>query len=62
MYGRTYLGNERTTFIIDPAGKIACVCRTLTVSIRAAPQVRQGLERLPKGPRRLFNDRYIQRP
>jgi thioredoxin-dependent peroxiredoxin len=27
MYGRTYLGNERTTFIIDPAGKIAEVLR-----------------------------------
>lgn len=25
MYGRTYLGNERTTFIIDPAGKVAAV-------------------------------------
>jgi peroxiredoxin Q/BCP len=27
MYGRTYLGNERTTFVIDPAGKIAEVLR-----------------------------------
>jgi peroxiredoxin Q/BCP len=27
MYGRTYLGNERTTFVIDPAGKIAAVLR-----------------------------------
>ncbi len=27
MYGRTYLGNERTTFIIDPAGKITAVLR-----------------------------------
>jgi peroxiredoxin Q/BCP len=27
MYGRTYLGNERTTFIIDPAGKVAEVLR-----------------------------------
>ncbi len=27
MYGRTYLGNERTTFIIDPAGGIAEVLR-----------------------------------
>jgi peroxiredoxin Q/BCP len=23
MYGREFLGNERTTFIIDPAGKVA---------------------------------------
>lgn len=27
MYGRSYLGNERTTFIIDPEGKIAQVLR-----------------------------------
>jgi peroxiredoxin Q/BCP len=27
MYGRTYLGNERTTFIIDPAGKVVEVLR-----------------------------------
>jgi thioredoxin-dependent peroxiredoxin len=27
MYGRTYLANERTTFIIDPAGTVAEVLR-----------------------------------
>jgi len=27
MYGKTYFGNERTTFIIDPAGKVAQVLR-----------------------------------
>jgi peroxiredoxin Q/BCP len=27
MYGRTYLGNERTTFIVDPAGTVAEVLR-----------------------------------
>jgi peroxiredoxin Q/BCP len=27
MYGRQYLGNERTTFVINPAGKIARVLR-----------------------------------
>jgi thioredoxin-dependent peroxiredoxin len=27
MYGRQYLGNERTTFIVDPEGKIARVLR-----------------------------------
>lgn len=27
MYGRTYMGNERTTFIIDPDGKVARVLR-----------------------------------
>ncbi|HEV3071760.1 MAG TPA: thioredoxin-dependent thiol peroxidase [Solirubrobacteraceae bacterium] len=27
MYGRTYMGNERTTFVIDPDGKVAQVLR-----------------------------------
>ena len=27
MYGRTYWGNERTTFVIDPDGKVAEVLR-----------------------------------
>jgi peroxiredoxin Q/BCP len=27
MYGRTYMGNERTTFVIDPEGKITEVFR-----------------------------------
>jgi thioredoxin-dependent peroxiredoxin len=27
MYGKTYLGNERTTFIVDPDGKVARVLR-----------------------------------
>lgn len=27
MYGKTYFGNERTTFIIDPAGTVAEVLR-----------------------------------
>jgi peroxiredoxin Q/BCP len=27
MYGRTYMGNERTTFTIDPEGRIAKVLR-----------------------------------
>lgn len=27
MYGRTYWGNERTTFIVDPAGRVADVLR-----------------------------------
>ncbi len=27
MYGRTYWGNERTTFIIGPDGKVAEVLR-----------------------------------
>ena len=27
MYGRTYMGNERTTFVVDKAGKVAEVLR-----------------------------------
>jgi peroxiredoxin Q/BCP len=27
MYGRTYFGNERTTFVIDPDGRVARVLR-----------------------------------
>jgi len=27
MYGRTYFGNERTTFVIDSAGRVASVLR-----------------------------------
>jgi peroxiredoxin Q/BCP len=27
MYGRTYMGNERTTFVIDSAGRVADVLR-----------------------------------
>jgi peroxiredoxin Q/BCP len=27
MYGRTYMGNERSTFVIDPEGKISHVFR-----------------------------------
>ena len=27
MYGRTYFGNERTTFVIDSAGRVAHVLR-----------------------------------
>lgn len=27
MYGREYLGNERTTFVIDPGGRVAEVLR-----------------------------------
>ena len=27
MYGRTYFGNERTTFVIDPKGKVTQVLR-----------------------------------
>lgn len=27
MYGRKYMGAERTTFVIDPAGRISAVFR-----------------------------------
>jgi peroxiredoxin Q/BCP len=44
MYGRTYLGNERTTFIIDPAGKIAEVLRKVKPSEHDA-RVLEALDR-----------------
>jgi thioredoxin-dependent peroxiredoxin len=30
MYGKTYFGNERTTFVIDPDGKVQAVLRKVT--------------------------------
>jgi peroxiredoxin Q/BCP len=44
MYGRTFLGNERTTFIIDPGGKIAQVLRKVKPS-EHDEQVLKALER-----------------
>jgi peroxiredoxin Q/BCP len=32
MYGRSYRGNERTTFIVDPGGKVAEVLRKVKPS------------------------------
>lgn len=32
MYGRTYMGNERTTFVVDPDGKVAKVLRKVKPS------------------------------
>lgn len=32
MYGRTYWGNERTSFVIDPSGRIAQVLRKVKPS------------------------------
>jgi peroxiredoxin Q/BCP len=45
MYGRTYLGNERTTFIIDPAGRVAEVLRKVKPAEHDA-LVLSALERL----------------
>ncbi|HYZ23125.1 MAG TPA: thioredoxin-dependent thiol peroxidase [Rhodopila sp.] len=36
MYGRTYMGMERTTFLIDGAGKIAKAWRKVSVTGHAA--------------------------
>ena len=36
MYGRTYMGMERTTFLIDAGGKIARVWRKVKVTGHAA--------------------------
>jgi peroxiredoxin Q/BCP len=43
MYGRTYWGNERTTFIIDPDGKVARVLRKVKPAQHDAP-VLQALQ------------------
>jgi thioredoxin-dependent peroxiredoxin len=32
MYGKTYFGNERTTFVIGPDGKVARVLRKVKPS------------------------------
>ena len=36
LYGRTYMGMERTTYLVDPAGKIARVWRKVKVTGHAA--------------------------
>jgi thioredoxin-dependent peroxiredoxin len=43
MYGRTYLGNERTTFIIDPDGRVSRVLPKVKPS-EHDDQVLQALE------------------
>ena len=32
MYGRTYFGNERTTFVITPGGRVAQVLRKVKLA------------------------------
>ncbi len=32
MYGKTYFGNERTTFVIGPDGRVASVLRKVKPS------------------------------
>ena len=44
MYGRTYFGNERSTFIIDPGGKVAEVLR----KVKPAEHDRLVLEALAR--------------
>jgi peroxiredoxin Q/BCP len=43
LYGRAYLGNERTTFIIDPDGRVSRVLRKVKPS-EHDEQVLQALE------------------
>ena len=45
LYGRTYMGIERTTFIIDERGKIAAIFPKVKVD-RHAQAVREALDRL----------------
>ncbi len=55
MYGRSYFGNERTTFVIDAAGSVAAVLRkvkpgehdALVLAALAAPAA-DGAERGPR--------------
>ena len=42
MYGRTYMGNERTTFVIDAGGEVAAVLR----KVKPATHDQQVLEAL----------------
>jgi thioredoxin-dependent peroxiredoxin len=49
MYGKTYFGNERTTFVVDPEGKVAEVLRKVKPAehdelvLRALEQARPSL-------------------
>jgi len=43
MYGRKYMGMERSTFVIDPQGKIAAIYR----KVKPAEHVAEVLENLP---------------
>jgi peroxiredoxin Q/BCP len=42
MYGRKYMGIERTTFVVDPQGKIA----TVFAKVKPAGHAEQVLESL----------------
>jgi thioredoxin-dependent peroxiredoxin len=44
MYGRTYFGNERTTFVVDPDGRVAQVLR----KVKPATHDQQVLEALAR--------------
>ena len=45
MFGRRYFGNARTTFVIDPNGRIAAVFRNVKAEGHAA-EVAQALEEM----------------
>ena len=47
MYGRKYMGMERSTFLIDKTGKIAKVWRKVSVTGHAAEvmEAAQGLKK-----------------
>ena len=48
MYGKTYFGNERTTFVIGPDGVVATVLR----KVKPGEHDERVLEALAKPPRR----------
>ena len=43
MYGKKYMGTERTTFVINPEGKIAAIFR----KVKPAEHVSKLLESIP---------------
>jgi peroxiredoxin Q/BCP len=42
MYGRTYVGNERSTFVIDAGGKVAAVLRKVKPATHDEPVLRRS--------------------
>ena len=57
MYGKTYFGNERTTFVINPSGQVAQVLRKVKPAehdqlvlqaLGQASQTRAGVRKAPK--------------
>ena len=48
MYGRTYMGMERTTYLVDPEGRIAQVWRKVKVKGHAEAVLAAANAAFPK--------------